>query len=137
MQATKLRPALVIAIHRKEAIILGIFSKIPDGNLRETWVLISDEDPEFNQTGLKKTSLIRADKIATVNETVFQIRTQYPNQWVLVVNPELDDNLEIIRGEVIANCPNKEESYQQLHLSKDRSSAIEYTGTYDDNLVLI
>ncbi|WP_107668781.1 type II toxin-antitoxin system PemK/MazF family toxin [Cyanothece sp. BG0011] len=72
LQATKLRPALVIAIHRKEAIILGIFSKIPDENLRETWVLISDEDPEFKLTGLKKTSLIRADKIATVNETVFQ-----------------------------------------------------------------
>lgn len=66
-----------------------------------------------------------------------EIREQYPNQWVLVVNPELDDNLEIIRGEVIANCPTKEELFKQLHLSKDRSSAIEYTGTYDDNLVLI
>ena len=66
-----------------------------------------------------------------------EIREQYPNQWVLVVNPELDNNLEIIRGEVIANCPTKEELYQKLHLSKDRSSAIEYTGTYDDNLVLI
>ncbi|MDJ1170059.1 hypothetical protein PMG71_11530 [Roseofilum sp. BLCC_M154] len=26
----KLRPALVVAIHRQEAIILGIFSKTPD-----------------------------------------------------------------------------------------------------------
>lgn len=72
LTANKLRPALVIAIHREEAIILGIFSKIPDENLRETWVLISDKDPEFNQTGLKKSSLIRTDKIATVNPTVFQ-----------------------------------------------------------------
>ncbi|MDJ0580098.1 hypothetical protein [Crocosphaera sp.] len=74
------------------------------------------------------------------NKTILsleEIREQYPNQWVLVVNPELDDNLEIIQGEVIANCPTKEELYEKLHLSKDRSSAIEYTGTYDDNLVLI
>ena len=68
----KLRPALVMSIHRQEAIILGIFSKVPDGNLPETWVLVSDEDKSFQQTGLKKTSLIRADKIATVNDTVFQ-----------------------------------------------------------------
>ncbi|MBD0265932.1 MAG: type II toxin-antitoxin system PemK/MazF family toxin, partial [Tolypothrix sp. Co-bin9] len=33
---------------------------------------ISDIHREFPQTGLKKTSLIRADKIATVNESVFQ-----------------------------------------------------------------
>lgn len=68
----KLRPALVLAVHRQEAIILGIFSKIPDGDLPETWVLVSDKDKSFERTGLKKTSLIRADKIATVNEAVFQ-----------------------------------------------------------------
>ncbi|MDJ1173866.1 type II toxin-antitoxin system PemK/MazF family toxin [Roseofilum capinflatum] len=68
----KLRPALVVAIHRQEAIILGIFSKTPDGDLPETWVLVSDEDKSFDPTGLKKTSLIRSDKIATVNEAVFQ-----------------------------------------------------------------
>ena len=71
LTSTKLRPALVIAVHREELIILGIFSKIPVSDLRENWVLISDTHPEFLQTGLKKTSLIRADKIATVDESVF------------------------------------------------------------------
>ncbi|MDB9372275.1 type II toxin-antitoxin system PemK/MazF family toxin [Nodularia sphaerocarpa] len=72
LTSTKLRPALVLAEHREELIILGIFSKIPVGKLRETWVLIPDTHPAFSQTGLKKISLIRADKIATVNESVFQ-----------------------------------------------------------------
>jgi mRNA interferase MazF len=72
LAGNKLRPALVIAIHREETIILGVFSKIPDENLRETWVLVSDQDDKFKETGLKKSSLIRADKIATVNEVVFQ-----------------------------------------------------------------
>lgn len=72
LTSTKLRPALVLAVHREELIILGIFSKIPQGELRQSWVLISDTHPEFSQTGLKKTSLIRADKIATVNESVFE-----------------------------------------------------------------
>ena len=38
---------------------------------QNTWVLIYQQDSNFEQTGLKKTSLIRADKIATVNKTVF------------------------------------------------------------------
>jgi hypothetical protein len=42
LTSTKLRPALVLAVHREELIILGIFSKIPAADLRETWVLISD-----------------------------------------------------------------------------------------------
>jgi mRNA interferase MazF len=72
LSATKLRPALVVANHREEAIILGIFSKIPNENLRETWVLISENDPDFKATGLKKSSLIRADKIATLSKFIFQ-----------------------------------------------------------------
>ena len=51
---------------------MGIFSKIPAGGLQNSWVLIQDSDVQFAQTGLKKTSLIRADKIATVSTSVFQ-----------------------------------------------------------------
>ena len=53
-------------------MIVGIFSKIPAGGLQNSWVLIQDSDAQFAQTGLKKTSLIRADKIATVSTSVFQ-----------------------------------------------------------------
>ena len=72
LTATKLRPALILSVHREEVIIVGIFSKIPAGSLQNSWVLIRDSDAQFAQTGLKKTSLIRADKIATVSKTVFQ-----------------------------------------------------------------
>ncbi|ELS04537.1 growth inhibitor [Xenococcus sp. PCC 7305] len=72
LTAAKLRPALILAIHREEVIIVGIFSKIPAGGLQNSWVLIRDSDAKFSQTGLKKTSLIRTDKIATVSRSVFQ-----------------------------------------------------------------
>ncbi len=72
LTSTKLRPALILAVHREEVIILGIFSKIPSGKIQNSWVLIQDNNPQFSQTGLKKTSLIRADKIATVSTSVFQ-----------------------------------------------------------------
>ncbi|MBW4621268.1 MAG: type II toxin-antitoxin system PemK/MazF family toxin [Cyanosarcina radialis HA8281-LM2] len=72
LTSAKLRPALILAVHQEEVIILGIFSKIPIGSIRNSWALIEDSNPQFSQTGLKKTSLIRADKIATVSTSVFQ-----------------------------------------------------------------
>lgn len=71
LTASKLRPALVLATYKQDAIILGIFSKIPLGELAETWILIEDTHPDFAQTGLRKASLIKAEKIATVHESVF------------------------------------------------------------------
>ena len=40
LTSAKLRPALILAIHREEVIIVGIFSKIPTGGLQNSWVLI-------------------------------------------------------------------------------------------------
>jgi mRNA interferase MazF len=72
LTSTKLRPALVLAVHREDVVVMGIFSRVPGGTLRETWVQIEDRHPEFLQTGLKKTSLLKAEKIAVVHESVFQ-----------------------------------------------------------------
>jgi mRNA interferase MazF len=70
--SAKVRPALIWARYRQDAIILGIFSKIPTGTVSETCVLIADQHPSFIETGLNKSSLLRAEKIATVHESVFQ-----------------------------------------------------------------
>jgi mRNA interferase MazF len=72
LTSTKLRPALVVAVHGEDAIVAGIFSRVPAGTLRKTWVLIADKHPAFPQTGLKKSSLLKAEKIAVVHESVFQ-----------------------------------------------------------------
>lgn len=44
LTSAKLRPAVILAIHREEVIIVGIFSKIPTGSLQNSWVLIRDSD---------------------------------------------------------------------------------------------
>ena len=72
LTSTKLRPAVVWAIHGQDIILIGIFSRIPSRSIRKTWVLIEDKNPAFRKTGLKKTSLIRAEKIAVVHQSVFQ-----------------------------------------------------------------
>ena len=96
LTSTKVRPALVLAVHREEVIILGIFSKIPVGNLRATWVLMKENHPEFSHTGLKKSSLVRADKIATVNKSVFQKKLgTLPADIIALVQEALKKSLNI------------------------------------------
>ena len=70
--STKLRPALVWATHGTDIIVIGIFSQIPAGTLRQTWILISEQHPTFLRSGLKKTSLLKTEKIAVVHESIFQ-----------------------------------------------------------------
>jgi mRNA interferase MazF len=72
LASTKVRPALVLAAHGEDLIVMGIFSKVPAGILHNTWLLIKEDDPVFQQSGLKKTSVFRAEKIAVVHESVFQ-----------------------------------------------------------------
>jgi mRNA interferase MazF len=96
LTSTKVRPALIIALHREEVIILGIFSKFPPSNLRETWVVVEDNDPSFSDTGLKKTSLIRAEKIATVSTSVFHKKIGIlPSDLFVSVKQALKKSLNI------------------------------------------
>lgn len=72
LSSIKRRPAFVLALHGEDVIVLGIFSRVPSGPLRKTWVKIEDGHPAFAQIGLKKTSLLKAEKIAVVHESVLQ-----------------------------------------------------------------
>jgi mRNA interferase MazF len=96
LTSSKLRPALVLANHRQDVIILGIFSKIPPNPLSNHWILLDDRAPNFPQTGLRKASLLRADKIATVHYSVF--RTQLgtlPNDKMQLVQIALKRALNL------------------------------------------
>jgi hypothetical protein len=43
-----------------------------------------------------------------------EIHQDYPNQWVLVIEPQLDDDLNIIDGEVAYHTSDKEDLYNHL-----------------------
>ena len=73
LTTTKRRPALVVASHGEDIIVVGIFSRIPP-LLRPTWVLIDEQDSGFSQSGLKKSSIIKAEKLAVIHESVFDRR---------------------------------------------------------------
>ena len=76
LQSSKVRPALVLSVKGEDAIIVGIFSKVPV-ELRESWLKIDESDPAFGQTGLKKASIIKTEKIAVVHQSLIRKELGY------------------------------------------------------------
>jgi mRNA interferase MazF len=68
---TKLRPALVIHEGENDVVVAFISSKIP-GHLQDSDFLISTDHPAFVSTGLKISSVIKFDKIATISKDLIE-----------------------------------------------------------------
>jgi hypothetical protein len=63
--------------------------------------------------------------------TLAQIRQAYEGKWVLIEYRELDRNLEVVEGDVIAEAATKEDIYKlQMNVGAGRKLAIEYCGNW-------
>jgi len=71
LQSTKVRPALVLTTRGDDVIILGIFSKVPE-ELRPSWIKLEEHGKDFGQTGLKKTSIIKTEKITVIHRSLIR-----------------------------------------------------------------
>lgn len=74
LTSAKRRPALVLAVYGEDVIVVGIFSRIPRGSLRKTWIRLAASHADFVQSGLKKSSILKAEKIAVIHQSVLQRR---------------------------------------------------------------
>jgi mRNA interferase MazF len=68
LTATKLRPALVLYEGEKDVVVAFISSRTEKP--RATDITIDEKHPEFKQTGLKLTSVLKFDKIATISKNL-------------------------------------------------------------------
>lgn len=57
-----------------------------------------------------------------------EIERRYDGEWVLIVNPEVDELTRIRRGEVIHHGLDREEVYRVAHQRKDAHTAILFIG---------
>jgi mRNA interferase MazF len=69
--ATKLRPALVIHESDQDVIVAFISSRVPS-HLMDSDLLISADHPSFPETGLKRSSVTKFDKVATVSKDLIE-----------------------------------------------------------------
>lgn len=67
LTSAKLRPALVLIESEDDCVVAFISSRMPaEASLTE--VLIGEDHNEFAGTGLKRSSVLRLDKVATVSK---------------------------------------------------------------------
>ena len=76
LQSSKVRPALVLSAKGEDVIIVGIFSKVSE-ELRESWIKIDEFNAAFHQTGLKRKSIIKTEKIAVVHQSLIRKKLGY------------------------------------------------------------
>ena len=95
LQSSKVRPALVLTGKGEDVIILGIFSKVPD-EIRESWIMVDKVDPNFHLTGLKKTSIVKTEKIAVIHRSLIRKELGHLPQGIMgQVRKTLIKTLEI------------------------------------------
>ena len=68
-----------------------------------------------------------------------EIKTRYAPEWVLIDEPETDENLEILSGEVLIHSPDRDEvGRKMLDLwPRPSHSAVMFLGEVPADLVLM
>ncbi len=66
-----------------------------------------------------------------------EMKKKYPQEWVLVEFAELNQDLSVKEGTVIAHSPDRDEVYRQLSRTKGKNIAVEYLGSASSDLTVM
>ena len=69
--------------------------------------------------------------------TLAEMKAKYDNEWLLVGDPELDENLEIVRGRVLFHSRDREEVDRADMELRPKSAAHVYTGKIPEDAVFL
>lgn len=68
--------------------------------------------------------------------TASQIESLYDSEWILVGNPETNEQLEVLRGKVLWHSKDRDELYRKAIELRPRDFAILYTGQLPEHMIL-
>lgn len=60
--------------------------------------------------------------------TIEEIEARYDSEWVLVGDPEVDEDLRVLRGAVLCHSKDRDEMYRRDLELRPKSAAYLYTG---------
>ena len=66
-----------------------------------------------------------------------EIKARYAPDWVLIGDPETDERLEILSGEVLFHSPDRNELGRRMLELRPSHCAVEFLGQIPDDLVLM
>jgi len=69
--------------------------------------------------------------------TFDEIKARFPSEWVLIGDPQTDDSLEVLAGELLFHSLDRDEVDRRLLELRPSRFALRYLGTMPDNMALI
>jgi hypothetical protein len=69
--------------------------------------------------------------------TIAEIEEQFDSEWVLVGDPEVDEQFHVIRGRVLWHSKDRDEVYRKMVELRPTSSATLCTGKIPDDMVIV
>ncbi len=66
-----------------------------------------------------------------------QIKKKYTDNWILLEDVQMDEDMYISEGRVIYFHPSKEEIYKKLLELKPKISAIEFVGNIPEDIAVM
>ncbi|MBZ8179233.1 hypothetical protein G3T18_03840 [Oscillatoria salina IIICB1] len=60
--------------------------------------------------------------------TFAEMQHRYDGEWLLIAPKEVNEELQVIKGEVLVHSPNRDEVYKALETLEEQPLAIEYVG---------
>ena len=92
---SKLRPALIISKNNEKDICVAFISSVIPVELEKTDFLLTEDDDDFLQTRLKKDSVFKMNKIATLDKSIILGRLGEVSERL---QNELDEKLRSTLG---------------------------------------
>lgn len=90
----KLRPSLIVSYRQSnpDDYIVAFISSIvsPEHSLHETHFIIDSRKSFFSNTGLKKTSVLKCDKLMTINQSIIAgLLGELPTDIIKIIDKNL------------------------------------------------
>jgi len=69
--------------------------------------------------------------------TFQEMKQNYQGEWLLIAYKDLDDQMQVIEGEVLAHSPHQSDIYEVLPSIAEQPLAIEYVGQVPEDVAFI
>ncbi|MDJ0662510.1 MAG: hypothetical protein QNJ42_23950 [Crocosphaera sp.] len=69
--------------------------------------------------------------------TFEEMKQLYQGEWLLIAYKDLDDQMQVIEGEVLAHSVDQSEIYEALSSIPEQPLAIEYVGQIPEDVAFI
>ena len=69
--------------------------------------------------------------------SLVELRSRYPNEWVLIADPETDATLTVQSGHVLAHSRDRDEVYRQAVALRPERFAVLYLGSIPEGTAVV